>query len=291
MAGYLDGTFGRGGHARGVLDGPGPGGPVAADRQGSRCDRHRRGAFRRRSARADLPRLVRRPARLGRRPRRASTACCSIWACRRRSWMWPSAASASARTVRWTCAWIRTGRERGAVVGHAPPTPRSPTCCGHYGEEKLSRKIARAIVASAARGAVHAHRRAGRLIAVVVGRGDSKIHPATRSFQAIRIFINRELDDLERGLDAAVARAQAGRPPGGDQLPFAGRPHRQALHRRARQGAAGQPPPALESRTFTADLRDVSGALQRRRRRDCGDNPRARSAVLRVAEKLRGGGA
>lgn len=48
------------------------------------------------------------------------------------------------------------------------------------------------------------------LIASVMPRGDSKTHPATRSFQAIRIYINRELDDLETGLDAALAALKPG---------------------------------------------------------------------------------
>jgi cell division protein FtsL len=59
------------------------------------------------------------------------------------------------------------------------------------------------------------------LIASVVPRGDGKIHPATRSFQAIRIHVNRELADLEAGLEAAVRAPEARRPPGGDQLPLA----------------------------------------------------------------------
>ena len=82
---------------------------------------------------------------------------------------------------------------------------------------------------------------------IALGRcraASSKIHPATRSFQAIRIFINRELADLEAGLDAAHARLQARRPPGGDQLPFARRPHRQAFIARHAKAPPAQPPHA-----------------------------------------------
>ncbi|NEK65415.1 MAG: 16S rRNA (cytosine(1402)-N(4))-methyltransferase, partial [Xanthomonas perforans] len=73
-----------------------------------------------------------------------------------------------------------------------------------YGEERQSRRIARAIVARRAEQPLLRTAQLAELIASVMPRGDSKTHPATRSFQAIRIYINRELDDLEAGLDAAL---------------------------------------------------------------------------------------
>ena len=75
-----------------------------------------------------------------------------------------------------------------------------------FGEERHSRRIGRAIVAARATQPVTRTAQLAELIASVVPRGKEKIHPATRSFQAIRIFINRELADLEAGLDVAVAR-------------------------------------------------------------------------------------
>ena len=79
-----------------------------------------------------------------------------------------------------------------------------------YGEERQSRRIARAIVARREEQPLTRTAQLAELIASVMPRGDSKIHPATRSFQAIRIFINRELADLEAGLDAAMARLKPG---------------------------------------------------------------------------------
>ena len=79
-----------------------------------------------------------------------------------------------------------------------------------YGEERQSRRIARAIVArrgEPSRWCAPAARRPDRLGGAAPRR---KIHPATRSFQAIRIFINRELADLETGLDAALRGLKPG---------------------------------------------------------------------------------
>ena len=82
--------------------------------------------------------------------------------------------------------------------------------------------------------------------------------------------------------------AQARRPAGGDQLPFARRPHRQAIHRRSRQGAAGQPPHAGAGGVH-ADPARRSAARSEPTPPRLAINPRARSAVLRVAEKHRQG--
>ena len=79
--------------------------------------------------------------------RRASTACCSTSACRRRSWMSPSAASASARTARSTCAWIRTRGESAAQWLARADEREIADVLWTYGEERMSRRIARAIVA------------------------------------------------------------------------------------------------------------------------------------------------
>jgi 16S rRNA (cytosine1402-N4)-methyltransferase len=69
-----------------------------------------------------------------------------------------------------------------------------------YGEEKRAQTVARAIVAA------RPITRTGELAAIIertLGRGAQHIHPATRTFQALRIAVNDELGELERGLDAA----------------------------------------------------------------------------------------
>ena len=157
-----------------------------------------------------------------------------------------------------------------------------------YGEEKLSRKIARTIVARRDEAPLLRTAQLAELIASVVGRGDSKIHPATRSFQAIRIFINRELEDLERGLDAALERLK----PGGRLVVISfhsleDRIVKQFIARHAKAPPGNRRMPVAQD--FTPALRDLSGAL-RAEPAETATNPRARSAVMRVAEKLPAGG-
>jgi 16S rRNA (cytosine1402-N4)-methyltransferase len=153
-----------------------------------------------------------------------------------------------------------------------------------YGEEKLSRKIAAAIVMDRQTTPFTRTAQLAELIARIVGRGDSKIHPATRSFQAIRIFINRELEDLERGLSAAHERLK----PGGRLVVISFHSLEDRIVKRFIAGHAKAPPgnrrmPAPEH--FSPSLREVGGA-QRADAAETALNPRARSAVLRVAEKL-----
>ena len=119
-------------------------------------------------------------------------------------------------------------------------------------------------------------------------RGDARIHPATRSFQAIRIFINRELADLEAGLEAAHARLR----PGGRLAVISfhsleDRIVKQFMARHAKAPPANRRMPVEIA--FTPTLRLVDGA-QRADEAETMANPRARSAVLRVAERLPAGG-
>jgi 16S rRNA (cytosine1402-N4)-methyltransferase len=80
-----------------------------------------------------------------------------------------------------------------------------------YGEERFSRRIARALVYARAEAPVAT---TGRLASIVrraiPRRGFSRIDPATRTFQALRIWVNRELDGLDRFLETAVARLRTG---------------------------------------------------------------------------------
>ncbi len=80
-----------------------------------------------------------------------------------------------------------------------------------YGEEHFSRRIARAIVAARSEGAIAT---TGRLATIVrraiPRRRPMRIDPATRTFQALRIWVNRELDGLDRFVETAARRLRAG---------------------------------------------------------------------------------
>ncbi|MFC3813535.1 16S rRNA (cytosine(1402)-N(4))-methyltransferase RsmH [Lysobacter sp. GCM10012299] len=153
-----------------------------------------------------------------------------------------------------------------------------------YGEERMSRKIARTIVARRSEQPLLRTAQLADLIASVMPRGDSKIHPATRSFQAIRIFINRELADLEIGLDAALARLK----PGGRLAVISfhsleDRIVKQFILRHSKAPPANRRMPVEVA--FTPVLMAIGGA-QKAFDEETSVNPRARSAVLRVAEML-----
>ena len=152
-----------------------------------------------------------------------------------------------------------------------------------YGEEKQSRRIARAIVARRATQPFARTADLASVIASVMPRGD-KIHPATRSFQAIRIHINRELADLELGLDAALACLK----PGGRLAVISfhsleDRIVKQFINKHAKAPPANRRLPVAE--TFVPTLHAIGGG-QKGEPDEVATNPRARSAVLRVAEKL-----
>jgi 16S rRNA (cytosine1402-N4)-methyltransferase len=72
-----------------------------------------------------------------------------------------------------------------------------------FGEERHSRAVARAIVASRKEAPITTTRALADLVARVVRGKPGDIHPATRTFQALRIFVNEELDELQLALEAA----------------------------------------------------------------------------------------
>ncbi len=153
-----------------------------------------------------------------------------------------------------------------------------------YGEEKKSRRIASAIVARRARQPLTRTAELADLVVAAIGRNKDGSNPATRTFQAIRIHINRELADLETGLDAALARLKNG----GRLVVISFHSLEDRIVKRFIAAHAKAPPANRrlpEAKGFVPVLRAVGNA-QKADANEVAANPRARSAVLRVAEKL-----
>ncbi len=156
----------------------------------------------------------------------------------------------------------------------------------HYGEERMSRKLARAIVADRKAAPFLATRQLADLAGRVIPHKPTDIHPATRAFQALRIAVNDELGQLARGLCAAEqALAPGGRLAVVSFHSLEDRIVKRFLAERSGRGQAGSRllpgEPSAPEPTFEIVGRQpvVAGDAE------TSINPRARSARLRVAAR------
>jgi 16S rRNA (cytosine1402-N4)-methyltransferase len=154
-----------------------------------------------------------------------------------------------------------------------------------YGEERFAKRIARAIVAARQEAPIATTGRLAALIEQAVPVREKGKHPATRSFQAIRIFLNRELEDLQVALDQSL-RVLA---PGGRLAVISFHSLEDRMVKRfIRDHARGDDfPPGVPvtAEMLRPRLKPVGKAIHPGEV-EIVDNPRARSAVLRVAERL-----
>lgn len=169
--------------------------------------------------------------------------------------------------------WINTAAEEDIA-----------TVLFEYGEERFSRRMARAIVSRRAEQPFSRTADLAEVIKVANPAWEKHKHPATRAFQGIRIFINRELDDLADGLRAALdVLAPSGRLA---VISFHSLEDRQVKQFMRREAKGAPIPRDLPIRD--ADIKvsvNLIGKAIKPSANEVAANPRARSAVLRVAEK------
>ncbi|CAI06922.1 16S rRNA (cytosine(1402)-N(4))-methyltransferase RsmH [Aromatoleum aromaticum] len=157
-----------------------------------------------------------------------------------------------------------------------------------YGEERFAYAIAKAIAAARAGGAVASTRQLAEIVEKAVRTREPGQHPATRSFQALRIFINQELEELSLVLPAAVERLK----PGGRLVAISFHSLEDRIVKRFMRDESR--PPQLPSRLplRAAELPQprlrLVGKSQRPGPGEVAANPRSRSAVMRVAERTGG---
>jgi len=154
-----------------------------------------------------------------------------------------------------------------------------------YGEERFARRIAKAIVEVRSESAITDTLQLAEIISAAIPRHEKHKHPATRSFQAIRIHINRELEELESMLKVAVGLLKRG----GRLVVISFHSLEDRLVKRfVKAQALGDRLPAglpVQFEETNAVLKLVGKAVFPTRQ-EVELNPRARSAVMRVAEKL-----
>ncbi|HEX5339945.1 MAG TPA: 16S rRNA (cytosine(1402)-N(4))-methyltransferase RsmH [Gammaproteobacteria bacterium] len=154
-----------------------------------------------------------------------------------------------------------------------------------YGEERFSRRIARAIVAERAEQPILTTQRLAEIASAAVPTRERNKHPATRTFQAIRIFINRELEELDECLGQCL-RVLA---PGGRLAVISFHSLEDRIVKRFIRDHAREAPPDPAAPWHPAAVKPVLrqiGKAVRSQASEIEENPRARSAVLRTAEKL-----
>ena len=153
-----------------------------------------------------------------------------------------------------------------------------------FGEERHARRIARSIVMTRQKQRLETTGQLARLIESTIGRREKNKHPATRCFQAIRIYINDELAQLAKGLARAIGLLR----PGGRLVVISFHSLEDRLVKRTIREAA-RPGKVRRNIPQHPELEPVLkpiGKAIKPSATELSVNPRARSAVMRVAEKL-----
>ena len=154
-----------------------------------------------------------------------------------------------------------------------------------FGEERYARRIGKNIVAARDRHPITSTSQLADLVAMVVPQREKQKHPATRTFQAIRIVINHELADLTAVLNQCLVVLSVG----GRLVVISFHSLEDRIVKRfIRQHSRGPRPPRrlpVRGESPPGELRVINGKI-RASALECEQNPRARSAIMRVAERL-----
>jgi len=153
-----------------------------------------------------------------------------------------------------------------------------------YGEERFARQIARAVIAARVIGRIRTTRELAELVGKTVRTREPGQHPATRTFQALRIFINQELEEVEQVLPQAVDGLRTG----GRLVVIAFHSLEDRIVKRFMQNAAKADhlPSKLPIRANEVDVATLKivGKPVKPADAEIAANPRARSAIMRTAE-------
>ena len=153
-----------------------------------------------------------------------------------------------------------------------------------FGEERHSRAVARAIVAARKEQPITTTRQLADIVARVVRSKPGDIHPATRTFQGLRILVNEELDELEQALSAAEqVLAPGGRLAVVSFHSLEDRIVKTFLAERSKTGGGSRHLPEIAQETPTFQLLNRKPVVADQSEIEA--NPRARSAKLRGAER------
>jgi 16S rRNA (cytosine1402-N4)-methyltransferase len=153
-----------------------------------------------------------------------------------------------------------------------------------YGEERFAKQVAAAIVAARASAPIVRTRQLADIVAQAVRRREPGQDPATRTFQALRIHVNRELEEVSLMLPQALGRLAAG----GRLAVISFHSLEDRIVKRFLQEAARPHVPArlpLRASEMPQPLVTLMGRAVRPTEQETTRNPRARSATLRVAER------
>lgn len=180
----------------------------------------------------------------------------------------------------------KSGPSAAELVNSLPERDLADTIF-RFGEERFARRIARAIVARRAEAPFTTTADLAALVRRTVPRDPSGIDGATRSFQALRIAVNDELGEVERGIAAAMELLA----PGGRLVVVAfhsleDRIVKQAMAAASGRGGASRHDPAALSGPAKPAFHLLTPRALRPQEAECSTNPRARSARLRGIERL-----
>lgn len=155
-----------------------------------------------------------------------------------------------------------------------------------YGEERFAHALAKALVAARQQQRVSSTGQLAALVAAVVRTREPGQHPATRTFQALRIHVNRELEELSLTLPQALGRLK----PGGRLAVISFHSLEDRIVKRFLRDAAQPPQPPrgvpVRATDLPAPTLRLLGKPVRAGAAEVAANPRARSAVMRVAERI-----